>query len=143
MRSIDLSRKLDATPTPQNDARKFLYLLLTYHIARNSRASHIQIDTQNRTLLGQLRPPTGQNLVTVISAPDAKFLFNVIVSIIVRAAGLLPDSTSISQYDQARVIKFYAKTQNELVLFESQISMPKTKIPQVTFKIESETTLAP
>ena len=62
-------------------------------------------------------------------------MFSQVIANVVKSAGLIPDSSSISQYNKSKEIKFYAKNEFLLALFSCTASMPKTRIPQAHFKM--------
>jgi len=127
--------KVQTQQSEADVARNFLYELLRAHIDTGAHASHIQISQDGRELLGQIRIQEGGPLKVIVRKPIYPQMFSQVMTHIVKSAGLIPDSSSISQYDKAREIKFYAKNEFLVALFSCTASMPKTNIPNAYFKI--------
>lgn len=136
-------RSLDLDAAPQNigylhkEARRAVTELLKFHISVEAHTSTIQ---QLRTVTDlkfsyNLEKREAQKTFDLHPSPDTTF--GAIIAVVVRAVGLLPDSTLVDLHRPFREFEFYVHTQAYHAKILCIAAMPKSMFPSATFKVKN------
>jgi len=134
MISFDLEYSPSVVRKEARLAYGFLQELIRTHVDVNCHASHVDLNKSQTFIIGRVRQTKGDTLREVCRLENTPYMFETVVTQLIKASGFLPDSSSISLYSENVPIRFYAKAETFIAEFEGFVSMPKTLLPQVALK---------
>jgi hypothetical protein len=137
MRSFNLDARPKNLGQLQFEARVLVAELLIQHINWNAYSSHIVCNRATREISSLIRERKGENAIQIELKPDGIMRFDAVAAVIVRAVGLVPDSSLVDLYSPSKIFNFSVHSEAFEAEIECLVAMPKSQFPGASFIVKS------